>query len=412
MKPSIGLTLFAGMFISGCTSVQLQKNTVQQSWTVGAIQQQQVLDNLALFVCDYNALPSFTFPNQGGSTVTDSGNAGLTSGWSRITQAGPQIGEFLLTALGLSFGATRTAQEAFTLTPINDPRKLELMRCAYQRAVANCGFGGAPETGSDPVAATFDTNGHPVPRESQKCPDCEAIFNKFYTGDPNGNIADHAHGIVTSECLKSPCWFHVGCGKCVPKHCACVGHCGDVYVWVLPEGRNDLTHLTLAILDYAMNSAPVGLSKQIVYYIDEYGVPTQQKLAVGQVTATVAIDEQNASLLNTTNAEEVRIEQIIKTRLKHVNDEFEKLAEKVRSASTNEGRPGGAAKNDPDFERYKQLLTEKETLESKLAYLREQLVTPGLKQRFYPVGPSPAPASPLLQFNLQQSTLTAPIFSQ
>jgi hypothetical protein len=392
MKPSMGLILIVVISLAGCTDTQLRKNTERQAWTVGDIQQQQVLDNLAMFVYDYNALPSFSYPNQSGSNVTDTGNAGMTPGWSRITQ-GPQVGQLLFGALGLSFSAARTAQEAFTLQPINDPRRLELMRCAYQRAVATCGCG----------------------PESQNCPDCQAIFNKFYTGDPNGNIVDHAHGIVTSECLKSPCWFHVGCKKCAPKHCPCVGHYGDVYVWVTPDGRDQLTKLTLAILDYSMNSAPVGLTKQVVYYLDEYGVPTQQKLAVGQVTATVAIDEQNASLLNTTNAEEVRVEQIIKTRLKQVNEELDELADKIKKTTESDAKSGAektrsGPKNDPDFERYKVLLADKEALEDKLAYLREQLRTPGLKQQFYPAGASPAPGAPVLQFNLMQSTLTRPIF--
>ncbi len=393
MKPSTGLFLLGAMFFAGCTHTQLRKNTVNQSWTVGAIQQQQVLDNLAMFVCDHNSFPSFCYPNQGGSTVTDAGNAGITSGWSQVVQ-GPRAGQFLFSALGLSLTTTRTAQEAFTLQPINDPRRLELMRCAYQRAVAGCGCG----------------------PESQSCPDCQAIFNKFYTGDPNGNIADHSNGIVTSECLKSSCWFHAGCKKCVPKHCECVGHYCDVYVWVLPDGRDELTKLTLAILDYAVNNAPVGLTKQVVYYIDEYGTPTQQKLAVGQVTAVVGIDEQNASLLDMTSPQEVLIEQNIKTRLKQVNEEMDELQEKLKKSNAEEAKTGGekgrsGPKNDPDFERYKQLLADKEILENKLAYLREQLRTPGLRQRFYPVGPSPSQGAPVLQFNLLQSTLTRPLFS-
>jgi hypothetical protein len=393
MKPSIEFTFIAGLFLAGCTDVQLRKNTERQAWTVGEIQQQQVLDNLAMFVYDPNSLPSFSYPNQSGSNVTDSGNAGFTSGWSRITQ-GPQARDFLLGALGLSLTATRTAQEAFTLQPVNDPRRLELMRCAYQRAVATCGCG----------------------PESTSCPDCQAIFNKFYTGDPNGNIAEHARGTVTSECLKSPCWFHTGCKKCVPKHCPCIGHFGDVYVWVLPDGRDQLSKLTLAILDYAINNAPVGLSKQVVFYLDEYGVPTQQRLAVGQVSATVAVDEQNASLLNTSSAEEVRVEQVIKTRLKQVTEDLDELAEKIKKASESEGKSGGdkarsSPKNDPDFEKYKALLAEQQTLQDKLAYLREQIRTPGLKQQFYPAGPPSSSGAPVLQFNLLQDTLTRPVFS-
>ena len=413
MKPSLGLILIGAICVTGCTDSQLRVNTVRESLTAFKIDEQQVLDNLAQFVCDYNSMPSFCYPNLGSSIVTDAGNAGMAPNWSRVVQ-GPTAGEFLFTALGLSLTTSRQAQESFTLQPINDPRKLELMRCAYQRAVASCGFG-PPGAANGPMAATFDPAAGG--KESQRCPDCEAIFNKFYTGDPNGVIRDHAQGITTSDCLKSEvCWFHTGCKKCVPKHCDCVGRRGDVYIWVLPEGRDQLTKLTLAILDYALNSAPVGLTKQVVYYIDEYGIPTQQKASVGQVTASIGIDEQNASLLSTTTTrEESRIERIITARLKAVNGEMVGLTTEIKNA--NEAKPpgeqgakppgdrtGSAPRNDPNFERYKQLLDEKQSLEGKLAYLREQLITPGLKQRYYSVGPAVSPGAALLPFNLIQGT--------
>ena len=287
--------------LSGCLDAQLRKNTVAVGYSSGEIQQQQVLDNLAMFVCDYNAFPSFCYPNQGGSNVTDADSASASPGFSRIGLTGTSIKAFVFSTLGLNFGASRTCPESFTLTPVNDPRKLELMRCAYQRAVSSCGMG----------------------VESTICPDCKAIFNKFYTGDVNGDIREHANGIVTSECLnEQPCWFHAGCRRCVPKHCACVGHYCDTYVWVLPEGRDELTKLTLAILDYAINNAPAGLSKQILYYIDEYGLPTTRQDAVGAVQANVAIDEQPASLLNRPQSEELRIERILKDRLRQIDEEI------------------------------------------------------------------------------------------
>ena len=43
------------------------------------------------------------------------------------------------------------------------------------------------------------------------------------------------------------------------KDCSCIAvgeYCG-CYVWVLPEGQDQLTKLTLAILDYAMHEPPV-----------------------------------------------------------------------------------------------------------------------------------------------------------
>ena len=144
----------------------------------------------------------------------------------------------------------------------------------------------------------------------------------------NGDIRQHANGIVTSECLSEhTCWFHIGCHRCVPKHCECVGHYRDTYVWVCPEGRDELTKLTLAILDYATNTAPAGLSKQIMFYIDEYGLPTNKQDAVGSVTANVAIDEQPASLLNRPESDELRIERILKDRLRQVNEEITSITQ-------------------------------------------------------------------------------------
>jgi hypothetical protein len=214
-KPIASLCVFAiSLSMIGCTHVQLKRNTVRQAWTVGDIQQQQVLNNLAKFVYDFNSLPSFSIPNQGGSNVIDAGNVGLTPGWSRFSSLVNT--PFLFGVFGTTFGASRQAQESFTMTPINDPRKLELMRCAYQQAVSTC-------RGTDP---------------SEHCPDCQTILKKFYTGDPDGDINAKSGGIVTSECLKGPCWFGAGCKKCVPKGCPCLqvgDYCGT-WVWVLPGG--------------------------------------------------------------------------------------------------------------------------------------------------------------------------------
>ena len=393
------LLVWAAGTLSGCLDAQLRKNTVAVGFSSGEIQQQQVLDNLAMFVCDYNSFPSFSFPNQGGSNVTDTDTASASPGFSRIGLTGTTIKSFVFSTLGLSAGAQRQCAESFTLTPINDPRKLELMRCAYQRAVASCGYG----------------------VESTACPDCKAIFNKFYTGDVNGDIRDHARGIVTSECLNEiPCWFHVSCHRCVPRHCTCVGHYCATYVCVLPEGRNELTKLTLAILDYALNNAPAGLSKQILYYIDEYGLPTTKQDAVGAVQANVAIDEQPASLLSRPQSEELRIERILKDRLRKIDEEVESIlknypdfkssAETPPSIDAVPEKPAAAAgavdKKQLALQQFQRLEQERSKIESKLQYLGEQLRTPGLKQQFVPGASLPNQGAPLLQFNLLNSTLT------
>jgi hypothetical protein len=45
-----------------------------------------------------------------------------------------------------------------------------------------------------------------------------------------------------------PGWFHVGRKRDVPKDACYVGKYRDRYVWVCPEGREQLTEFTLTVL--------------------------------------------------------------------------------------------------------------------------------------------------------------------
>ena len=104
--------------------------------------------------------------------------------------------------------------------------------------------------------------------------------------------------------------------------CLQVGEYCGTYVSVTASGQDELTKLTLAILDYAQNAPPTMRTKQVVYYIDEYGLPTTQKESVGNVTATINIDEKDASLLNGTTTEEARLEQIVRGQLHSVEEQL------------------------------------------------------------------------------------------
>ncbi|HEY5315552.1 MAG TPA: hypothetical protein VIK18_23680 [Pirellulales bacterium] len=349
--------------------MQLRRNTINQARTVADIHQQQVLNNLAMFVYNPNSMPCFSYPTQGVNQVINTTNAGYTQGFA-YAGMGPRAGTFLLNSLGFSLNGSHESSEAFTMVPINDPRKLELMRCAYQIAASSCGRG-AP-------AAT--------------CPDCQARFGIFYTGDPHGNIRESTVGTVTKDCLGTECWFHVGCRKCVPHDCDCIyvgQYCG-VYVWVLPQGRDELAKLTLAILDYAMRDPPVRLTKEVVYYIDEHGLPTTQHESVGKVTANIAINERNEGLLNLPPKEESALEQQLKSELAGVESQLERL---------------GMNSKTPQVE---DLMAQRKLLTSKLEYLKTQVNIQGLTHEFIPrdqtiLGPStPGPISADL---LQRSQL-------
>ncbi len=57
-------------------------------------------------------------------------------------------------------------------------------------------------------------------------------------------------------------------------------------MWVGPEGRDQLTKLTITILDFALNNPPTQLTKNVSYNIDAFGLPTTSGNSVGQVSAS------------------------------------------------------------------------------------------------------------------------------
>src|SRR5690349_13885810 len=109
---------------AGCTATRaLQHETIRQSNTVSEIHQQQVLNNLAKFVHDPNALPDFAWPKEGSAQITDHCEGSGSLMWDAAGFMGATLSSLF----------SREKQDAWTMEPINDPRKLELMRCAYQK---------------------------------------------------------------------------------------------------------------------------------------------------------------------------------------------------------------------------------------------------------------------------------------
>ena len=119
MKISIRLLLLATVSLTGCTAAALRHETTNVSVSIGDVYQQEVLDNLARFVDNYNAFPSFAYANQGAANVTDEGSFGAGATLTHSSSA------------TLSLLGSRTILDSYTLTPVNDPRKLELIRCAF-----------------------------------------------------------------------------------------------------------------------------------------------------------------------------------------------------------------------------------------------------------------------------------------
>jgi len=250
---------------TGCTHVQLRHNTVRQAKTISDIYQQQVLDNLAKFARDPNALPHFAVATGGFSDVTDVTEGGLTAAWNATR----------FTGAGLASAVNRGMKQNWTLVPVNDPRKLELMRCAYQKAVACCRG-----------------------RSSYCCPECSKRFKNFYTGNDNEEIplpcTEESNGTITSCCLNSG-WLKVGCKRCIHKFekrdsCCLIGtHCRCHVCVSLGVGTDELTKLTIAILDFAINDPPAIRTKEVTAYLDGDGGPANSKDAAFVVTAALPI---------------------------------------------------------------------------------------------------------------------------
>jgi hypothetical protein len=138
-------------------------------------------------------------------------------------------------------------------------------------------------------------------------------------------------------------------------------------------------------------------TKQVLYYIDEYGLPTTQTQSVGSVTATINIDEKDASLLNGSTTEEARLEQIVKGRLQNVNDQLTNWPDTKAELGDRTARDA-----------HGRLLKQQDALNQKLQFMNEQFRTGALKQQYLPPVQNAPVGSLLLPFNLQQQILTSP----
>jgi hypothetical protein len=236
--------------------------------TVHDLQEQQVLDNLAMFVANPCAMPYFSLASQGSSGVTDMGSLSIGN---QLARTAANLFEF--TQLMINPSLSRSAAENWTLNPINDSVKLSLMRCAYQRSIGAC-CSTSPSCDCPNCNALMTTFYQlppqaPLPLTSMAIEGCPCgptgieFSNKGAVADETAKAAStggsstglsHVAGTNTPFCLDSShCWFCWGPKSAVPKDCCCyfVGHYCDTYVWVPPSGRDQLTKLTLLIVDIA-----------------------------------------------------------------------------------------------------------------------------------------------------------------
>ncbi len=68
-------------------------------------------------------------------------------------------------------------------------------------------------------------------------------------------------------------WLKIGCRRDVPREACYVGHHGQVHVWVLPEGIEGLSELTLKILDVATHEDAPGASARAMESLSDNATP-------------------------------------------------------------------------------------------------------------------------------------------
>jgi hypothetical protein len=150
------VAIFLMFAAPGCTTAQLRRTTVNQVGTVHDIYQQQILDNLAMFVHNRGSYPYFSLIGTGTTTLTDTATLADTNGWARDA-----ANSLLYATAGLNPSWMRSKMGSWATYPINDSVKLTVMRCVYHAAV---------------------DGGLSAPAGS--CPDCANLFYAYYNMEP------------------------------------------------------------------------------------------------------------------------------------------------------------------------------------------------------------------------------------
>lgn len=203
------LLLAVSLACTGCTHTQLRSGHVNQAKTLTGIYEKQILDNLAMFVANNEALPFFAVPKVGSVDVTDAGAL------SASPLNGPAHTVLSLTSL------SRNNKQGWTIDPVSDPTRLILMRCAYRRAIG-------------------------MANPSDICVDC-CEKQMMWKGTSDASVCCDC-------CAIRPLAIEVCSKRILHNPCEKVGSYCNTHIRVLPESYEDLTRLVLTILEYAVKT--------------------------------------------------------------------------------------------------------------------------------------------------------------
>lgn len=122
MRPWV-ILLTSAAFCVGCTHVKLEQRTINQASTLSDLQYRQVLDNLAMFLCNKGALPWHLRLAGGTVQVADQGFVSVMANTIHKAQVSPTL------------TAQRTGVGQWDVDPAVDADDLELLQLAYQKVV-------------------------------------------------------------------------------------------------------------------------------------------------------------------------------------------------------------------------------------------------------------------------------------
>lgn len=214
---AIGLVcaLLVVCLANGCaTHRELRQHTVDANLTIADIYYDQVLDNVARFTVNPDAMPSFSMVSAGTVNVEDIRGARFSPNYNpTLTRAMQGGGALPILSLFFGVDVQRSLTENWSTAPVNDSDNIRRMRCAFQIIVG---------------------------KEESGCDHCKARLEGFFLGSTE-----------SYDCLLPTGWYQIGREEDVPCDACYVGHYCDTYVWVMPDGMDGFTRFTITILDIA-----------------------------------------------------------------------------------------------------------------------------------------------------------------
>jgi hypothetical protein len=197
----------------GCTTTSLKMYTLDQIRTVEDYRINAALECLATIAASPDTLPSFALLTNGGTHLQDMGTVMSNTTWTRALHG------FAMDTFTLS--ASRAPMGQWTVDPVVAAVQLSALRAACRWVV------------SGPESAWNESPGLLLDPATDYAP-----------LQPHFGVADKLARLP-------PNWLHVSSRVEVPKNALYKGHCGETWVWVLPEDEQYFSEFILILHDIA-----------------------------------------------------------------------------------------------------------------------------------------------------------------